>query len=191
MDNNYWKEYWDTYYKFMDFYLEQLKRVYNNEDYEEIEERYTEVAKLFEPSVRHNGYIPPFLQPGNQGPGPVILPFPPPPPGPGQGQGQSQMPPLGPQPDGPGSVMPPPGQGQPQPQISPGGGQFTINNCKKMAIVRIVMRRGFTPSDFYMVVNKADNRSIQGYRITCNEGRVRFVSMSVEYRNINFIECAI
>jgi len=86
MDNNYWKEYWDTYYKFMDFYLEQLKRVYDNENYEEIEERYTEVAKLFEPSVRPNGYIPPFLQPGNQGPGPVILPFPLPP-------GQPQMPP--------------------------------------------------------------------------------------------------
>ena len=171
MDNNYWKEYWDTYYKFMDFYLEQLKRVYNNENYEEIEERYTEVAKLFEPSVRPNGYIPPFLQPGNQGPGPVILPFPLPP-------GQPQMPPQ----------QPGQGQGQPQPQISPGGGQFTINNCKRMAVVRVVMRGGFNPSNFYMLVENADRRSIQGYRISCNEGRVRFVAMSVEYRNINFIE---
>ena len=169
MDNNYWKEYWDTYYKFMDFYLEQLKRVYNNENYEEIEERYTEVAKLFEPSVRPNGYIPPFLQPGNQGPGPVILPFPLPP-------GQPQMPPQ----------QPGQGQGQPKPQISPGGGQFTINNCKRMAVV---MRGGFNPSNFYMLVENADRRSIQGYRISCNEGRVRFVAMSVEYRNINFIEC--
>ena len=169
MDNNYWKEYWDTYYKFMDFYLEQLKRVYDNE---EIEERYTEVAKLFEPSVRPNGYIPPFLQPGNQGPGPVILPFPLPP-------GQPQMPPQ----------QPGQGHGQPQPQISPGGGQFTINNCKRMAVVRVVMRGGFNPSNFYMLVENADRRSIQGYRISCNEGRVRFVAMSVEYRNINFIEC--
>ena len=172
MDNNYWKEYWDTYYKFMDFYLEQLKRVYDNENYEEIEERYTEVAKLFEPSVRPNGYVPPFLQPGNQGPGPVILPFPLPP-------GQPQMPPQ----------QPGQGQGQPQPQISPGGGQFTINNCKRMAVVRVVMRGGFNPSNFYMLVENADRRSIQGYRISCNEGRVRFVAMSVEYRNINFIEC--
>jgi len=183
MDNNYWKEYWDTYYKFMDFYLEQLKRVYNNEDYEEIEERYTEVAKLFEPSVRPNGYVPPFLQPGNQGPGPVILPFPPPPPGPvpGQGQGQGQQ--------GQGQQ----GQGQGQqgqtPFISPGGGQFTINNCRRMAVVRVVMRGGFNPSNFYMLVESADRRSIQGYRIACNEGRIRFVAMSVEYRNINFIEC--
>ena len=168
MDNNYWKEYWDTYYKFMDFYLEQLKRLYTDE---EIEERYTEVAKLFEPSIRPNGYVPPFLQPGNQGPGPAIMPFPIP--GPGQ--------PMQPQ---------QPGQGQPQPQISPGGGQFTIDNCKKMAVVRIVMRGGFNPSNFYMLVESSDRRSIQGYRIACNDGRVRFVAMSVEYRNINFIECA-
>lgn len=164
MDNNYWKDYWDAYYNFMDFYLEQLKRMYNDED---IEKRYIEVAKLFEPSIRPNGYVPPFLKPGNQGPGPVIIPFPLPAPGKPQ--------------------MPPPKPGQPQ--ISPGGGQFTINNCKKMAVVRIVMRGGFNPSNFYMLVESYDNRSIQGYRISCNDGRVRFVAMSVEYRDINFIEC--
>ena len=169
MDNNYWNEYWDSYYKFMDFYINELKNVCEDED---IDDRYIEVAELFEPSVRPNGYIPPFLQPGNQGPGPVILPFPLPP-------GQPQMPPQ----------QPGQGQGQPQPQISPGGGQFTINNCKRMAVVRVVMRGGFNPSNFYMLVENADRRSIQGYRISCNEGRVRFVSMSVEYRNINFIEC--
>ena len=43
MDNNYWKDYWDAYYNFMHFYLEQLKRMYNDED---IETRYIEVAKL-------------------------------------------------------------------------------------------------------------------------------------------------
>jgi hypothetical protein len=59
-----------------------------------------------------------------------------------------------------------------------------------MAIVRMVMKRGFSPSNFYLVVDSFDNRSIQGYRIACNDGRVRFVAMSVEYRNIDFIECA-
>ena len=59
-----------------------------------------------------------------------------------------------------------------------------------MAIVRIEMRRGFTPSSFFMVVDRADNRSIQGFRIACESGRIRFVPMAVEYRNINFIECA-
>ncbi len=166
MDNNYWEEYWDSYYKFMDFYINQLQNVYPDED---IEERYTEVAELFEPSVRPPGYIPLIIQPGGQGPG-----------GPGPGPG-----PGGPGP-GPGPGMPPGGQG---PFISPGGGQFTINNCKKMSVVRVVMRSGFNPSNFYMLVESADRRSIQGYRIAYNEGRIRFVSMSVEYRNINFIEC--
>ncbi|MDZ4910364.1 hypothetical protein GNF68_15225 [Clostridium perfringens] len=58
-----------------------------------------------------------------------------------------------------------------------------------MAIVRIVMRRGFTPSNFFLVVDRADRRSIQGFRIACEGGRIRFVPMAVEYRNINFIEC--
>ncbi len=76
------------------------------------------------------------------------------------------------------------------PFISPGGGQFTINNCRRRAIVRIEMRRGFAPSNFFMVVDRSDRRSIQGFRIACESGRVRFVPMAVEYRNINFIECA-
>ena len=84
-----------------------------------------------------------------------------------------------------------PGGGQsPTPFISPGGGQFTINNCRRMAIVRIEMRRGFNPSNFFMIVDKADRRSIQGFRIACESGRIRFIPMAVEYRNINFIECA-
>ena len=84
-----------------------------------------------------------------------------------------------------------PGGGQsPTPFISPGGGQFTINNCRRMAIVRIEMRRVFNPSNFFMIVDKADRRSIQGFRIACESGRIRFIPMAVEYRNINFIECA-
>ena len=167
MNNDYWKEYWDSYYSFMDFYINELQKIYPDE---EIEERYVEVAKLFEPSVRPSGYIPPFIQPGG---GPVIIPIPP-----------FIQPGW---PGGPGPVIQPPGQSQPQ--ISPGGGQFTINNCKKVSIVRIVMRSGFNPSNFYMVVESSDRISIQGYRISCNDGRIRFVPMSVEYRNINFIEC--
>lgn len=86
--------------------------------------------------------------------------------------------------------MSPSGGQSPTPFTSPGGGQFTINNCRRMAIVRIEMRRGFNPSNFFMIVDKADRRSIQGFRIACESGRIRFIPMAVEYRNINFIECA-
>ena len=169
MDSNYWKEYWDNYYKFMAVYLSELQNAYPNVD---IRNEYLEVASLFEPSKNLEDYDgenyinleddrePPIILP-IPGPGPVINPF------------------------------TPPGGGQfPTPSVSPGGGQFTINNCRRRAIVRIVMRRGFNPSEFYLIVDKADNRSIQGFRIACEGGRVRFISMAVEYRNINLIECA-
>lgn len=90
----------------------------------------------------------------------------------------------------PASFISPSGGQSPETFISPGGGQFTISNCRRMAIVRIVMRRGFSPSNFYLIVDRADRRSIQGFRIACEAGRIRFVPMAVEYRNINFIECA-
>ena len=66
MNNDYWKKYWDSYYNFMDFYIDKLQNIYPNED---IGERYIEVAKLFEPSIRPNNYIPPVIQPGNQNQG--------------------------------------------------------------------------------------------------------------------------
>ena len=119
----------------------------------------------------------PVIQPGvNQGPGPVIQP------------GVNQ---------GPGPVIQPGSNQSPQPFISPGpfvspgGGQFTINNCRRMAVVRIEARRGFNPQNFYMIVDRADRRSIQGYRIACENNRIRFVPMAIEYRNINVIECAL
>ena len=167
----------------------------------DIKHEYTEVAKLFEPSMPPEYYEiydeydeggennnlpedndPPATQPGGgQTPNPFILPggvqFPNP-----------FAPPGGGQPSNPNTQ---PGGGQtPTPFISPGGGQFTINNCRRMAIVRIVMRRGFTPSEFHLIVDRADNRSIQGFRIACEGGRIRFVPMAVDYRNINFMECA-
>ena len=77
----------------------------------------------------------------------------------------------------PTSTSPADGQ-SPTPFISPGGGQFTINNCRRMAIVRIEMRRGFNPSNFFMVVDRADRRSIQGFRIACESGRIRFIPVS-------------
>ena len=169
MERNYWQEYWENYYKFMAVYLSELQNSYPNVD---IREGYLEVADLFEPSMPLEDYddydeeyeeaqLPPFTFPGG-----ITIP--------GGGQFPNQ-----------------PGGGQsPTPFISPGGGQFTINNCRRMAIVRIVMRRGFNPSEFFLVVDRADNRSIQGFRIACEGGRVRFVPMAVEYRNINFIECA-
>ena len=105
------------------------------------------------------------IQPGvNQGPGPVIQP----------GSNQSPQPFI-----------------SPGPFVSPGGGQFTINNCRRMAVVRIEARRGFNPQNFYMIVDRADRRSIQGYRIACENNRIRFVPMAIEYRNINVIECAL
>ena len=103
----------------------------------------------------------PVIQPGvNQGPGPVIQP----------GSNQSPQPFI-----------------SPGPFVSPGGGQFTINNCRRMAVVRIEARRGFNPQNFYMIVDRADRRSIQGYRIACENNRIRFVPMAIEYRNINVI----
>lgn len=198
MQKNYWTEYWESYFNFMALYLSELRNRYPNAD---IKHEYTEVAKLFEPSMPPEYYEiydeydeggennnlpedndPPATQPGGgQSPNPFILPggvqFPNP-----------FAPPGGGQPSNPNTQ---PGGGQtPTPFISPGGGQFTINNCRRMAIVRIVMRRGFNPSEFFMVVDRADNRSIQGFRIACEGGRIRFVPMAVDYRNINFIECA-
>lgn len=210
MKKNYWQEYWESYFNFMALYLSELRNRYPNAD---IKHEYTEVAKLFEPSMPpeyyeiydeydeggENNNLPedndppatqpgggqspnPFTQPGGgQSPNPFILPggvqFPNP-----------FAPPGGGQPSNPNAQ---PGGGQtPTPFISPGGGQFTINNCRRMAIVRIVMRRGFTPSEFHLIVDRADNRSIQGFRIACEGGRIRFVPMAVDYRNINFIECA-
>ena len=179
MDRNYWQEYWDNYYKFMAVYLREVQNAYPDAD---IKNEYTEVARLFEPSMPldddyddDNNYLeedndPPFTLPGGgQSSTPFTLP----------GGGQSNPP------------FTSPGGGQSStPFISPGGGQFTINNCRRMAIVRIVMRRGFSPSQFYLIVDRADRRSIQGFRIACEGGRVRFVPMAVEYRNINLIECA-
>lgn len=198
MKKNYWQEYWESYFNFMALYLSELRNRYPNAD---IKHEYTEVAKLFEPSMPPEYYEiydeydeggennnlpedndPPATQPGGgQTPNPFILPggvqFPNP-----------FAPPGGGQPSNPNTQ---PGGGQtPTPFISPGGGQFTINNCRRMAIVRIVMRRGFTPSEFHLIVDRADNRSIQGFRIACEGGRIRFVPMAVDYININFIECA-
>ena len=192
MERNYWQEYWENYYKFMAVYLSELQNAYPNVD---IREGYLEVADLFEPSMPNEDYndnydndndydyeeaqLPPFTFPGG-----ITIP--------GGGQFPNQ-PGGGQSPNQPGGEQSPnqPGGGQsPTPFISPGGGQFTINNCRRMAIVRIVMRRGFNPSEFFLVVDRADNRSIQGFRIACEGGRVRFVPMAVEYRNINFIECA-
>ena len=210
MQKNYWTEYWESYFNFMALYLSELRNRYPNAD---IKHEYTEVAKLFEPSMPPEYYEiydeydeggennnlpedndPPATQPGGgQYPNPFILPgggqTPNPFILPGGGQFPNPFaPPGGGQPSNPNT---PPGGGQtPTPFISPGGGQFTINNCRRMAIVRIVMRRGFTPSEFHLIVDRADNRSIQGFRIACEGGRIRFVPMAVEYRNINFIECA-
>lgn len=169
MERNYWQEYWDNYYKFMVVYLGELQNVYPDAD---VKSEYLEIADLFEPSIRpeYYDYNDVYDDEGNDPP----LPFT--------------------QPSGMQSPAPftHPGVGQaPTPFISPGGGQFTINSCRRMAIVRIVMRRGlFNPSKFFMVVDRADRRSIQGFRIACEGGRIRFVPMAVEYRNINLIECA-
>lgn len=81
------------------------------------------------------------------------------------------------------------GYHKPTPKISPGGGQFTIDNCKKMAIVRIEMKKGYKPSKFYMLVDKYDKRSIQGYRIDCDDDRIKFKAISLEYYDISLIEC--
>ena len=210
MKKNYWQECWENYYKFMGVYLRMLQNAYPDMDFTN---EYVKVANLIAPSMpiegsedyneyNNNGnfnypeidnnspYIlpnegqspNPFSAPnGGQSPNPFTAP----------GNGQSPNPfsaPSGGQ--SPASFSAPNNEQSPTPFISPGGGQFTINNCKKMAVVRIEMRRGFNPSNFFMLVDSSDRRSIQGFRIACESGRIRFIPMSVEYRNINLIECA-
>lgn len=169
MERNYWQEYWDNYCKFMAVYLTELQNAYPDAD---IKNEYVEVANLFEPAMPLE-YYENFDEYEDIDNDPE----------------RENDPPVGAQSIAP-FIFPGGGQQSPTPFISPGGGKFTINNCRRMAIVRIEMRRGFTPSNFFMVVDRADNRSIQGFRIACESGRIRFVPMAVEYRNINFIECA-
>ena len=225
MDNNYWQEYWDNYYKFMAVYLGGLQENYNNVD---MKKEYLEVSRLFEPPMTPEGYnnstqnntnmptndalsteyytMPgmgnnmqqgpgPVIQQNNtdntmqqptdiQGPGPVILP-----------DSDQSANPESADPMQQGILQIPipfisTGAGQtPESFISPGGGQFTINNCKKVSLVRIEMRRGFNPNTFYMLVDRADRRSIQGFRIACQNNQIRFIPMALDYRNINVIEC--
>ena len=179
MDRNYWKEYWESYCKFMALYLRELQDAYPDAD---IKEEYLQAANLFDPTMPFEDFESYYEyyadsnnysemdnnQPSTSGGGQSGNPF-------TSGGGQSSNPFTF-----PGGT----------PFISPGSGQFTINNCRRMAIVRIVMRRGFNPSEFFMVVDRADNRSIRGFRIACEGGRIRFVPMAVEFRNINVIECA-
>lgn len=224
MDNNYWQEYWDNYYKFMAVYLGGLQANYDNVD---MKKEYLEVSRLFEPPMTpedSNNFkknntnksindvlsaeyytMPgignnmqqgpgPVIQQNNtdntmqqptdvEGPGPVILPDSDPSSAPVSiQQGGLQVP------------IPLPfistGSGQaPESFISPDGGQFTINNCRKMAVVRIEMRREFNPNNFHMLVDRADRRSIQGFRIACQNNQIRFIPMALDYRNINVIEC--
>ena len=224
MDNNYWQEYWDNYYKFMAVYLGGLQANYDNVD---MKKEYLEVSRLFEPpmtpedsnnSTQNNTNMPtndalsteyytmpgmgnnmqqgpgPAIQQNNtdntmqqptdvEGPGPVILPDSDPSSAPVSiQQGGLQVP------------IPLPfistGSGQaPESFISPDGGQFTINNCRRMAVVRIEMRREFNPNNFHMLVDRADRRSIQGFRIACQNNQIRFIPMALDYRNINVIEC--
>ena len=224
MDNNYWQEYWDNYYKFMAVYLGGLQENYNNVD---MKKEYLEVSRLFEPPMTPEGYnnstqnntnmptndalsteyytMPgmgnnmqqgpgPAIQQNNtdntmqqptdvEGPGPVILP-----------DSDQSSAPVSIQQGGLQVPIPLPfistGAGQtPESFISPGGGQFTINNCRRMAVVRIEMRRGFNPNNFHMLVDRADRRSIQGFRIACQNNQIRFIPMALDYRNINVIEC--
>ena len=225
MDNNYWQEYWDNYYKFMAVYLGGLQANYDNVD---MKKEYLEVSRLFEPpmtpedsnnSTQNNTNMPtndalsteyytmpgmgnnmqqgpgPVIQQNNtdntmqqptdiQGPGPVILP-----------DSDQSANPESADPMQQGILQIPipfisTGAGQtPESFISPGGGQFTINNCKKVSLVRIEMRRGFNPNTFYMLVDSADRRSIQGFRIACQNNQIRFIPMALDYRNINVIEC--
>ena len=224
MDNNYWQEYWDNYYKFMAVYLGGLQANYDNVD---MKKEYLEVSRLFEPpmtpedsnnSTQNNTNMPtndalsteyytmpgmgnnmqqgpgPAIQQNNtdntmqqltdvEGPGPVILP-----------DSDQSSAPVSIQQGGLQVPIPLPfistGSGQaPESFISPDGGQFTINNCRRMAVVRIEMRRGFNPNNFHMLVDRADRRSIQGFRIACQNNQIRFIPMALDYRNINVIEC--
>ena len=153
MDNNYWQEYWDNYYKFMAVYLGGLQANYDNVD---MKKEYLEVSRLFEPPMTPEGTnmpinnalsteyymipgvennmqqgIGPAIQQDNnmqqptdiQGPGPVILP-----------DSDQSANPESADPMQQGILQIPipfisTGAGQtPESFISPGGGQFTIKN---------------------------------------------------------------
>lgn len=74
-----------------------------------------------------------------------------------------------------------------EPSISPDGGNFVIHNCPKYHIVRIRTYR----SEFIMIVDFYDRASISGYEIRCdNNGRLRFVPSSIEWRFIQSMSCA-
>ena len=198
MKKNYWQECWENYYKFMGVYLRMLQNAYPDMDFTN---EYVKVANLIAPSMpiegsedyneyNNNGN---FNYPEIDNNSPYILPNEGQSPNPFSAPGNGQSPNPFSAPSGgqsPASFSAPNNEQSPTPFISPGGGQFTINNCKKMAVVRIEMRRGFNPSNFFMLVDSSDRRSIQGFRIACESGRFRFIPMSVEYRNINLIECA-
>lgn len=198
MKKNYWQECWENYYKFMGVYLRMLQNAYPDMDFTN---EYVKVANLIAPSMpiegledyneyNNNGN---FNYPEIDNNSPYILPNEGQSPNPFSAPGNGQSPNPFSAPSGgqsPASFSAPNNEQSPTPFISPGGGQFTINNCKKMAVVRIEMRRGFNPSNFFMLVDSSDRRSIQGFRIACESGRIRFIPMSVEYRNINLIECA-
>ena len=210
MKKNYWQECWENYYKFMGVYLRMLQNAYPDMDFTN---EYVKVANLIAPSMpiegledyneyNNNGNFnypeidnnSPYILPNEgQSPNPFSAPSNGQSPNPFSAPGNGQSPNPFSAPSGgqsPASFSAPNNEQSPTPFISPGGGQFTINNCKKMAVVRIEMRRGFNPSNFFMLVDSSDRRSIQGFRIACESGRIRFIPMSVEYRNINLIECA-
>ncbi|WP_250675595.1 hypothetical protein LZ906_009770 [Paraclostridium ghonii] len=153
--------YWEEYWdNYWKFMAVYLRELQNACPDVDIKNEYLEVSSLFEPSMKFEDYE-------------------------NFDDGNSNL-----EIDQEVAFLLPDGMQSPETFISPGSGQFTINNCRRMAIVRIVMRRGFSPSNFFMIVDRTDNRSIRGFRITCQAGNVRFVPMAVEYRNINFIECA-
>ena len=58
MDNNYWQEYWDNYYKFMAVYLGGLQENYDNVD---MKKEYLEVSRLFEPPMTPEGTNMPII----------------------------------------------------------------------------------------------------------------------------------
>src|SRR5699024_9261829 len=157
MKKNYWQECWENYYKFMGVYLRMLQNAYPDMDFTN---EYVKVANLIAPSMpiegledyneyNNNGN---FNYPEIDNNSPYILPNEGQSPNPFSAPGNGQSPNPFSAPSGgqsPASFSAPNNEQSPTPFISPGGGQFTINNCKKMAVVRIEMRRGFNPSNFF------------------------------------------
>lgn len=60
-------------------------------------------------------------------------------------------------------------------------------NLKNLFLI-IVMIRNFNPSEFFMIVDKADNQSISRFKIACENRRIRFRAIYIDFIDIQLLK---